>query len=48
MYSDSGYRFRYNSFDRVDGYLLPDNSENIFFDVFTYNKDIYENPPLDK
>ena len=45
MYSNTGYRFRYNYFDRVDGYLLPDNDADTFFDVFAYNTDIFEHPP---
>ena len=40
-YSDTGHRFRYNYFDRVDGYLIPDNDGDIFFDYFEYNTDVY-------
>lgn len=45
-YSDTGYRFRYNQFDRTDGYMYPDNDQDIFFDYFEYNTDIYKSAPL--
>lgn len=44
-YSDTGHRFRYNFFDRVDGYLLPDNDGDVFFDYFEYNTDVYKSAP---
>ena len=44
-YSDTGYRFRFNQFDRKDGYLLPDNALDIFFDYFNYNSDTFETAP---
>jgi hypothetical protein len=44
-YSDTGYRFRYNQFDRNDGYLMPDNLDNKFFDFFEYNTDTWQSAP---
>ena len=44
-YSDTGYRFRYNQFDRTDGYLYPINDQDLFFDYFEYNTDIYQSAP---
>jgi hypothetical protein len=40
-YTDSGYRFRYNNFDRDDKYFVPHSLENVFFDYFKYNTDTY-------
>jgi hypothetical protein len=40
-YSDTGYRFRYNQFDRADGYLIPKNIDNKFYDCFEYNTDTW-------
>lgn len=45
-YSDTGYRFRYNVFDRADGYIYPDKDEDIFFDFFEYNTDIFNSAPV--
>jgi hypothetical protein len=44
-YSDTGYRFRYNLFERADGYIVPEKSDNIFFDYFEYNTDTFESAP---
>lgn len=44
-YSDTGYRFRYNLFDRKDGYLIPKNDEDVFFDYFEYNTDTFQSAP---
>jgi hypothetical protein len=44
-YSDTGYRFRFNLFERVDGYILPDDVDNIFFDYFEYNTDTFPSAP---
>jgi hypothetical protein len=40
-YSDTGYRFRFNLFERSDGYILPYDLDNIFFDYFEYNTDTF-------
>ena len=45
FYSDTGYRFRWNFFDRSDGYIIPDNFNNTFFDVFEYNTDTFTSAP---
>lgn len=44
-YSDTGYRFRYNIFDRADGYAYPINKDNVFFDYFNYNGDTFQGAP---
>lgn len=44
-YSDTGYRFRYNIFDRADGYFYPIDLENVFFDYFEYNTDTFQSAP---
>ena len=46
-YSDTGYRFRYNRFDRQDGWFLPDPDVNPFFDYMFYNTDTYPTAPID-
>ena len=44
-YSDTGYRFRFNRFDRQDGWFLPTPSINPFFDFMYYSSDTYPTPP---
>jgi hypothetical protein len=44
-YSDTGYRFRYNQFDRSDGYIFPNNFDNKFYDCFEYNTDTWQSAP---
>jgi hypothetical protein len=44
-YSDTGYRFRYNMFDRADGYIVPIDKINVFFDYFEYNTDTFQSAP---
>lgn len=34
MYSDTGYRFRYNAFDRQDGWLIKKPDVDLFYDYF--------------
>lgn len=45
MYSDTGYRFRYNEFERQDGWFGPKNVLNAFFDYMFYNSDTYPSGP---
>lgn len=44
-YSDTGYRFRYNLFERKDGYIIPTDVDNVFFDYFEYNTDTFQSAP---
>jgi hypothetical protein len=44
-YADAGYRFRYNQFIKTDGYLLPKDDVDVFYDYFEYNKDEYDSSP---
>jgi hypothetical protein len=44
-YSDTGYRFRFNVFERVDGYVIPNDSKNVFYDYFEYNTDTFKSAP---
>ena len=44
-YSDCGYRFRYNKFIKTDGYLLPKDGEDVFFDYFLYSSDEFDSAP---
>ena len=44
-YSDTGYRFRYNQFDRGDGWIWPNNFDNTFYDCFEYNTDSFTSTP---
>jgi hypothetical protein len=44
-YSDTGYRFRFNLFERLDGYILPTDIDNIFFDYFEFNTDTFNSAP---
>jgi hypothetical protein len=34
QYSDTGYRFRYNQFNKQDGYVYPIDSVDAFYDYF--------------
>jgi hypothetical protein len=45
QYSDTGYRFRYNKFTKTDGYLIPKDGEDVFFDYFEYSRDSYDTAP---
>ena len=47
-YSDTGYRFRYNIFERQDGYFIPIFIDNIFFDYFEFSTDTYKTSPKGK
>ena len=44
-YSDTGYRHRYNVFERDDGYILANLIDNVFFDYFEFNTDTFQSPP---
>ena len=44
-YSDTGYRLRFNLFERSDGYIFPFDSNNVFFDYFEYNTDTFQSAP---
>ena len=44
-YSDTGYRFRYNAFDRQDGYFIQKPDLDIFYDYFEYNTDTFTSAP---
>lgn len=44
-YSDTGYRFRYNEFDRTDGWFTPNKDLDAFFDYMFYNSDTYPSGP---
>jgi hypothetical protein len=44
-YSDSGYRFRYNEFERQDGPYYPKNTKDSFFDYIFYSSDSFPTPP---
>jgi hypothetical protein len=48
FYSNTGYRFRYNYFERDDKYALIHHLENVFFDYFEYNTDVFETFPKGK
>jgi hypothetical protein len=45
-YSDTGYRFRYNLFERIDGYIIPKDDDDIFYDYFEYNTDTFQSAPV--
>jgi len=44
-YSDTGYRFRYNEFDRIDNWYWGESEIKYFFDYLFYNSDTYPTPP---
>jgi len=44
-YSDTGYRFRYNEFERQDGPYWAINVKDTFYDFLFYNSDTYPTPP---
>ena len=43
-YSDTGYRFRYNTFERFDNWYAQIQTLNIFFDYKFYNSDTFDVP----
>lgn len=45
-YSDAGYRFRYNQFNRQDGWFFPDRVIDPFFDYVFFSSDTYPTPPI--
>ena len=45
-YSDTGHRFRYNSFDRKDGWFFPDNDIDPFYDYVFYSTDTFPTTPI--
>lgn len=48
LFSDTGYRFRYNDFQRQDGWLIPKYIPNPFYDYIFYSSDTYPSAPVDK
>ena len=44
-YSDTGYRFRYNLFERFDTWYWFTTKTDFFFDYMFYNSDTYESAP---
>ena len=45
VYTDSGYRLRYNAYDRQDGWIIPENLANPFYDFIFYSHDTFPTPP---
>ena len=45
-YSDTGYRFRYNAFERQDGWFVKVNDLDLFYDYFKYNSDTFLSAPV--
>ena len=45
-YSDTGHRFRFNKFDRQDGWFIPDTDIDPFFDYMFYSSDTWPTPPI--
>jgi hypothetical protein len=43
-FSDTGYRFRYNDFQRYDYWWSKSLRHNIFYDFFFYNSDTFDVP----
>lgn len=43
-YSDTGYRFRYNHFERFDSWWAQTQTLNVFFDYIFYNSDTFDVP----
>jgi hypothetical protein len=41
LFSDTGHRFRYNIFNRVDHWITNSESTNPFFDYLFFNSDTY-------
>lgn len=45
-YSDTGHRFRFNRFDRQDGWFFPDPDVDPFYDYIFYSSDTFPTPPV--